>query len=126
MRHPRSSRSGKSGAVALVALFALVAVRAHAEDETAARAVEKVAAGAVAVRKERKKVQEIDLKRLEIQGRIEDPASVFVLETGRLLLPGLDILQGILPGERLEPVAKDALDHEVVLRIEGEMGVAKR
>lgn len=75
---------------------------------------------------ERKRVQEVDLKRLEIQGRIEDPASVFVLETGRLLLSDAAALAGLLPGRVVVPVEKGAMEREVVARIESSLGVARR
>jgi hypothetical protein len=122
----RSTRRTR-GALLAIALAAGIDSAVAAADAPAAGAAKPAAVSEKApARRERKKVQEVDLKRLEIRGRIEDPSSVFVLETGRLLLPGVDFLKGILPPARLAPVDKEALDGAVVSRIEERLGVVKR
>jgi len=58
----------------------------------------------------RKKVQEVDLHRLEIQGRLDNPASVFLLEKGATPLSNLWTLDGLLPAHWLTHVDKETLD----------------
>lgn len=68
--------------------------------------------------KTKRRVQEVDLKRLEIQGKIEAPSSLFVLESGRSGLPQIKALDGLLGGSWIHPIDKEALDRLVVTGIE--------
>lgn len=58
----------------------------------------------------RKKVQEVDLHRIEIQGRLDNPTSVFLLEKGATALPDLWTLDGLFPAHWLSHIDKDAFD----------------
>ncbi|MFN0149407.1 MAG: hypothetical protein ACKVU1_01680 [bacterium] len=72
------------------------------------------AAENAATPKPRKKVQEVDLHRLEIQGRLDNPASVFLLEKGATPLSDLWTLDGLLCVNWLTHVDKETLDRGAV------------
>jgi hypothetical protein len=118
-----------AGGSCLAVLFLLVSFGNALAEEKAAAAQPAPPAPAPATAAEqsssasgktKKKVQEVDLKRLEIQGKLETPASLFVLESGRSAVPQIKALDGLLGGSWIHPVDKEALDRLVVTGIEAD------
>lgn len=66
----------------------------------------------------RKRIQEVDPRRLEIQGKIESPASLFILESGNSLFPDINALEGLLGGRWIPSIDKESHDRSVVAYIE--------
>ncbi len=120
-----NGRRGSSPAIAIAAaLIALAnAEGARAEEpapkkEPAPSASPQTPPATPKPKPARKKVQEVDPRRLEIQGQIESPKSTFILEAGGSLIPDIGSLDGLLRGPWIPPIDKEALDHYVVVTIE--------
>jgi hypothetical protein len=101
-----------------IALACAIALAAAALAPAPSMAADEVRPEAATPRPARPNVQEVTPRRLDIEGTIPGPSSLFVLEPGSPLFPGIGSFDALLGDAWIPSLDKETLDRTIVSVIE--------